>query len=124
MGQSDEAWNDAVEQLKTLGSMFTYHYQAQKGEEGAAVASEDEVKDALRTLGASIKAAFATVGDAFKDPEVQAEARQTAGSFFDALGATFSELGDDISKRQERGDSPKSRSPEEAVRPDASEERE
>lgn len=115
MGQSDEAWNDAVEQLKTLGSMFTNHYQAQEGEEGAAVASEDEVKDALRTLGASIKAAFATVGDAFKDPEVQAEARQAAGSFFDALGATFSELGDDISKRRESGDSPRTPPPEEAA---------
>ena len=112
MGQSDEAWNDAVEKLKTLGSMFTYHDQA---EEGAAVVSEDEVMDALRTLGASIKAAFATVGDAFKDPEVQAEARQAAGSFFDALGATFSELGDDISKRRESGDSPSTPPPEEAA---------
>jgi hypothetical protein len=124
MGQSDEAWSNAVEQLKTLGSMFRYHYQAQEGEEGAAVASEDEVKDALRTLGESISAAFATVGDAFNDPEVREGARQTVGSFFDALGATFSDLGDDISKPRERGDSPNPPSPEEAARPDAPEQEE
>lgn len=122
MDQSDEAWNDVVEQVKKLGSMFRYHYQAQEDAEGAEAASEDEVKAALLTLGDSIKAAFATVGDAIKDPEVQEEARQTAGLFFDALGATFSKLGDDISKRREKEESPDSSSPEEAARPDLSEE--
>jgi hypothetical protein len=124
MNQSDEAWNEVGEQLKTLGAMFKYHYQAQDGADGAEFVSEDDVKDALRTLGESIKAAFGTVGDALRDPEIQEEARQTAGSFFDALGATFSEFGDDISKRREREDSPSPPSPTEAVRLDPSEEEE
>ena len=124
MGQSDEAWNDVVEQVKKLGSMFAHHYRAQEGEGGAEPASNDEVKDALLTLGESINAAFATVGDAIKDPEVQEEARQTAGAFFAALGRTFSELGDDISVRRKREDSPSAPSPEDAAPPDASEEEE
>ncbi len=57
-------------------------------------------------LGESIRTAFATVGDAIKDPKVQKEARQAAASFFDALGTTFSELGDDISRRRQRGETP------------------
>jgi hypothetical protein len=36
-----------------------------------------------------IKPVFASIGDAFADQEIRAEARQTAFSFFDALGATF-----------------------------------
>lgn len=121
MGQSDEAWNDVGEQLKALGMMFKSHYQAYEGEDITEVVSEDEVKDALRTLGESAKAAFGTIGDAFTDPEIREEARQTAGSFFDALGATFSELGDDISTRRESNDTSVQPSPENATYEDVSE---
>jgi len=101
MGQSEEAWNEVGEQFKSLGSMLKVHYQAYEGEDITEVVSDDEVKDALHTLGESVKAAFASIGDAFADAEIRDEARQTAGSFFDALGATFSDLGNDISKRGE-----------------------
>ncbi|MCL1587401.1 MAG: hypothetical protein M3092_03210 [Actinomycetia bacterium] len=113
MGQSEEAWNDVGEQLKTLGSMFKDHYQSHEGEVRADVVSDDEVKEALRTLGDSVKTAFASIGDAIADQEIRTEARQTAGSFFDALGATFSELGADISKQrdQESPDQPHSDEP-------------
>jgi hypothetical protein len=111
MGQSDEAWNDVGEQLKTLGTMFKDHYQAYEGEDLTEVVSEDEVKDALRTLGESVRAAFGSIGDAFADPDVRVEARQTAGSFFDALGATFSELGTDISKPVATDEAPSHQDP-------------
>jgi hypothetical protein len=113
MGQSDEAWNDVGEQFKTLGSMFKDHYQKHEGEIRVEAVSDDEVKEALRTLGDSVKTAFASVGDAFADQEIRTEARQTAGSFFDALGATFSELAADISKHpnQESPDQPPSDEP-------------
>jgi predicted HAD superfamily phosphohydrolase len=124
MSQSEEAWNDVGEQFRKLGSMFKHHYEAQEHDEGTEVVSEGEVRDAVRTLGESIRTAYVTVGDAIKDPEVQEEARQTAGSLFDALGATFSELGDDISKWRERGESLDPPSPTEAAPPDASEEEE
>jgi hypothetical protein len=105
MGQSDDAWNDVGEQLKTLGSMFKSHYKSHEGEIRVEVVSDDEVKEALLTLGDSVKTAFASIGDAIADQEIRTEARQTAGSFFDALGATFSELGADISKQRDQ-DSP------------------
>ena len=120
MGQSDEAWNDVGEQLKTLGSMFKVHYQNYEGEDITEVVSDDEVKDALRTLGESVKAAFASIGDAFADAEIRDEARQTAGSFFDALGATFSDLGHDISRRGESEDLLREPPSEEAASPDSS----
>jgi hypothetical protein len=105
MGQPDDAWSDVGEQFKTLGSMFKDHYQSHEGEIRVDVVSDDEVKEALRTLGDSVKTAFASIGDALADQEIRTEARQTAGSFFDALGATFAELGADIAKQRDQ-DSP------------------
>lgn len=101
MDQSDRAWNNVGEQLMTLGMMVKSHYQAYEGEDFTEVVSDAEVKDAIRTLGESVKAAFSTVGDAVADAEIRDEARQTAGSFFNALGVTFSELGADISSGPE-----------------------
>jgi hypothetical protein len=119
MSRQDEAWNDVCEQFEKLGSMFKSRYKAQGGEESGELISEDEVIDAVRTLGESIKTVFATVGDAFNDPEVQEEVKQTAGSFFDALQTTFSELGDDISTWWERGEPSDSPPRTDATPPDA-----
>lgn len=105
MSQSDETWNEVGEGFKKLGSMFKQHYESQAGKEDSEAVSDEEVKDAIRTIGENLKTAFATVGDAAKDPEVQSEAKQTAKSFFDALGATFADLGDEISKWREKGKS-------------------
>lgn len=106
MNQSNEAWTDVVEQVKKLGSAVKDHYQTQERDTETEALPEDEVRDALLAIGEIVKAAFATVGDAIKDPEIQEEAKQTAGSFFDALGTTFSELGDDISQGGGVQDSP------------------
>ena len=120
MGQSDDAWHDVGEQLKTLGSMFKSHYQNHEGDIRVEVVSDDKVKEALRTLGEGVKTAFASIGDALADQEIRTEARQTAGSFFDALGATFSELGADISKERDQG-SPDQPHPDEPMSKDGSE---
>ena len=121
MSQSEEAWNEVGEHFKSLGSMFKVLYQAQDEGDRIEVVTDDEVKDALRTLGESMKAAFATVGDTITDLEIRDEARQTAGSFFDALGATFSDLGEDISKRGERQDPSGHSPPESAASRDSTE---
>ena len=116
MSQSDETWNEVGDGFKKLGSLFKQHYQAQD-QDGEAV-SEDEVKDAIHKIGEGLKTAFVTVGDAVKDPEVKDEAKQTAKSFFDAVGATFTELGDEISKWREKNstdETPPEDVPEEAT---------
>jgi uncharacterized protein with GYD domain len=104
MGQSEEAWNEVGEHFKSLGSIFKVHYLAQGEGDPMELVADDEVKEALRTLGVSLKAVFATVGDTIADPEIRDETRQTASSFLDALGATFSDLGQDISKRGDSQD--------------------
>ena len=118
MGQSEEAWNEVGEQFKNLGSMLKVHYQTYEDEDITEVVSDDEVKDALHTLGENVKAALASIGDAFADAEIRDEARQTAGTFFDALGATFSDLGHDISTRAGSEDSSSESPREESTTPD------
>jgi uncharacterized protein with GYD domain len=120
MGQSEEAWNEVGEHFKSLGSIFKVHYLAQGEGDPMELVADDEVKEALRTLGVSLKAAFATVGETIADPEIRDEARQTASSFFDALGATFSDLGQDISKRGESDDLSSPPPSEEIASPDSS----
>jgi len=105
MSESDVAWDNVAEQFKKLGSVFRHHYETREGAEGAEAVSEDEVKEAVRTLGESMKTAFGAVSDAVTDPDLQVEVRQTVGLFFEALGATLSELGTEISERREGGDS-------------------
>ena len=102
MTQSDETWNEVSEGFKKLGSMFKQHYESQGTDEASEAVSDDEVQDAVRTIGEGLKTAFTTFGDAVKDPEVQDEVKQTAKSFFDALGASFAELGDEISKWRDK----------------------
>lgn len=124
MSESDKTWTDVGEQFRKLGSSFKGHYRAQEGVEAVNVASEDEVKDVAQALGETIKTAVATVAIAVKDPAVRDEARETAASFFGALGATFSDLADDISKQSEREESSDSASPEETAPRGASHEEE
>ena len=115
MGQSDETWNEVGDGFKKLGSLFKSHYESRDSEEGTEAVSDEEVKDALRTIGDGLKTAFATIGDAVKDPEVQDEAKQTAKSFFDAIGATFAELGDEISAWREKNKEDDAAASEEAA---------
>lgn len=108
MSESEKEWNEVGDGFKKLGALFKQHYEAQgqeappEGEEPAESVSEEEVKDAVHTIGESLKTAFASLGDAVRDPEVKEEAKQTARSFFDALGATINEIGDEITKWREK----------------------
>ncbi|MGI9641328.1 MAG: hypothetical protein ACR2N9_00950 [Acidimicrobiia bacterium] len=97
MSQSREAWAEVAEQLNALGSTLKDHYAAQEGATESGVATHDEVKEALKTLGDAATAALGTIGEAMKDPTVKEEIRATAGSFVNAMGVSMSELGSDIS---------------------------
>lgn len=115
MSQSDQAWNEVAEQLRTVGSMLKSHYRAQETDSRPDPPSQEEVKDTLRILGESATAALGTIGDVLKDPAVRVEVRETAGLFFDALGGSLSELGADLSTRTATAESAGRPSSEAAV---------
>jgi hypothetical protein len=104
MSQTDEAWSEVAEQLRALGTTIKNHYDAQAGHMPEDAVSQEEVKDALKTLGDSLTTAVGAAGVAFRDPEVTKEVKETAASFFGALGATFSEMGAGIAATRTGGD--------------------
>ena len=101
MGRSDEAWEDVGEQFRKLGSMFRDHFEARGAGEDADADSEGDVNEAVRSFTENLQTAFSAVVDTVTDPDVHDEARQTAGSFFEALGTTFSDLGADMRKQDD-----------------------
>ena len=100
MSQAEDAWYEVGEQLRRLGVLFKDHYEAQESEAEPSV-SEEDVAEAMRTLGAGMKAVLGATGDTLSDPELVTETRETAGAIFTALGATFSELGSQVAPTPE-----------------------
>ncbi|MGI9584479.1 MAG: hypothetical protein ACR2N7_02700 [Acidimicrobiia bacterium] len=98
MGHSDQAWSAVAEQLKAVGSRFKVQYHEHETNPGPAHASQEEVKDAFKTLGDSSMAALGTFGTFAKDPETHADLRKTTELVLDALAASFSDLASDLSK--------------------------
>ena len=98
MNRSDEAWEDVGEQFRKLGAMFRDHYEAQRPE-GLSEAEEEEVSEAVRSFADNMRSALGALIETVTDSEVHGEARQTAGSFLEALGTTFAELGADLRRR-------------------------
>jgi Flp pilus assembly pilin Flp len=68
-------------------------YREVVGDDGP---SEDQVKDALRTLGTAVQAVFDSVGTAMRDPEVRTQVKDAAAGFMSAVGQTFTDLGSEL----------------------------
>ncbi len=100
MNRSHDAWVEVGEQLKAVGSRLRDSYQTHETTERVEPPSQDDLKGAFEALGESATAAFGTVSEAFKDPEIAAGAKKSVALFFDALGATFSELGAELSRHE------------------------
>jgi gas vesicle protein len=91
MAKMDDAWKDVAEQLGALGSLFEENAEKQ--------GTDEELEDAVSKFKQSLQKAAGTAGDTVKDPELKERARKSAESVLDAIGTTFSEVGEEISKR-------------------------
>ena len=70
--------------------------------------AREDVKEALRKLGAAIDDAFEAMGAAAKDPAIKDDVRQVGQSLTGALSATFADVSDDLRRvlRRNKGDDP------------------
>lgn len=89
----DAAWDRVTEQFSALGERVRQRYEEQEGE---VAATGDSLQDALRTLGDAAERLATTVGDVIRDPGIQDEARRATSALVDAVGLTFSRLGQDL----------------------------
>ena len=103
MGDTDQAWQEVGEKFTALGRKFKQHYE-DRGEgteptEGDVTAGAPaDVKKAMDNVGGSLERVFGSIGDAFQDTDVKDQTRSAFSSLVDALGATFSELGQEVRK--------------------------
>jgi hypothetical protein len=106
------AWSQAGEQLSGLGSKLKGHYDEQRTDQtGEQVRAQDDVKDAVRKLGAAVQDAVDAMGAAAKDQAVKDDVKSVGRSLRDALGATFSEISDELGRAFDKGKATDDRPP-------------
>jgi hypothetical protein len=88
-----DPWTEASERWGDVGDGLRRRYRDLVGDRGP---TEDDLRDALRTLGDAARSVADSVGSAMRDPEVRAQVKEAAASLVSALGATFEELGDEL----------------------------
>lgn len=120
MSDAKESWDNVSAKASSLGLKLKLHLaQARGAEEGPAGATDAgpateaaegaaateaeskearDVKDAFRRLADAIDDAFGAVGNAAKDPAVKEDVKAMGQALVEALGTTFSQVGDEVRK--------------------------
>lgn len=80
----------------TAGASEAGGEAASGGGAASGAGGREDVKEALRKLGAALDDAFEALGAAAKDPAVKEDVRQVGQSLSGALSATFADVGDDL----------------------------
>jgi len=97
MGELEDSWQSVAGEFRTLGYAFRDHYKATKDEADPGP-SEEEVRNALHTVTEAVDTALTSVGKAVRDPNVQKNAKDAATSLVEALGDTFTQLGEALDR--------------------------
>lgn len=82
-------WNELTDDLVRLTDKLRATYSEVANGDGP---SEDEIRDALRTLAAAWSQLAGSIGVALQDEEVRAYARRAGSSLVTAVTASLSEL--------------------------------
>jgi len=96
MADVKAAWNDAGDKLSGLGSKLKAHYEQQHGTDSEQ--AQAEVRDAVKRLTEAVHDAFDAIGAAAKDQAVKDDVKQVGQAFTTAMGATFTEISEDLQK--------------------------
>lgn len=90
--RSDDAggpWSDLTDELVALTDRLRGTYRRVAEESGP---TEDEVKEALRTLAGAWNQMAGSIGAALQDPEVKSHLKKATSSLVSAIGASLSDL--------------------------------
>lgn len=89
LDQETGPWSELTDDLLGLTDRLRATYRRAADESGP---SEDQVRDALRTLAGAWNQLAGSVGTAIQDPEVKRHLKKAASSLVNAVGASLSEL--------------------------------
>ncbi len=88
-----DPWSTFSDEFGDLGDRIKQTYRQVASEDGP---TEEEIKEAFGTLIGAWDQVAGSVSTALQDPEVRARIKAAASSFAMAVGATISELGDEL----------------------------
>lgn len=92
-----DPWATVGDEFRKLGDSLKDTYRNVADDQGP---SEDEIREALTTLVQAWTQVAGSVGEALRDPEVRTTLKAAASSLATALGATISDLGDELSRTE------------------------
>ncbi|HKZ18822.1 MAG TPA: hypothetical protein VJQ57_01790 [Acidimicrobiia bacterium] len=98
-----DPWDKLGEQFAALRDKLKDTYRLQPGAGGP---SDEEVRDAFHTLGRAWDRLTDAVGTAVRDEGVRQQAKQAATGFFEAVGAAFSQLGNELRRTRSEPEEP------------------
>jgi hypothetical protein len=119
MADSRPAWNEAGERLQALGQKLKARYEEQHGTDTAQ--NRQELSDAAKRVGGTVQDAFEALSSAAKDKSVQADIKEVGQSLYEALGATFGQVSEELRKTfsERKGSSVYDKIPDESTTPPA-----
>jgi hypothetical protein len=85
-----DPWDRLADQFAALRRKLRDTYRQSAGSEGP---SEEDIREALRTLGGAWDRLAEAIEVAVRDEQVRAGIKQAATGFVEAVGSAFSELG-------------------------------
>lgn len=105
-----DPWEEAGASWASLTGELRAKYHELVGEDGP---TEEEIREAVRTLGAAAQSLVGSVGTAMSNPEVRTQVKDAASSLMTALTETFFGLADELKRagsddegREPEGDDP------------------
>lgn len=96
--EPDDPWLQAGERFTELTERLRERYRSMAGDDAP---SEEQIREALQTLGSAAETMVESVGDAARDPQVRSQVKDAAAGFVSAIGQTLAQLGDEL--RRDRG---------------------
>lgn len=87
--ETDGAWADLTDEILALGDRLRHTYEEASDGNGP---TEDEIRQALSTLGRAWNQMAGAVGVAIQDQQVRQHLKRAAGSLASAVAATLEEF--------------------------------
>jgi hypothetical protein len=91
MADTGQAWNEVGKSFEALGLKLKMHL-----EQGVDESNRESFQTALKNFGTVVEQGVAAMGNAVRDPAVQADLDRVAASIREALASTVDQAGDAI----------------------------
>lgn len=118
MDDTKDAWDEVGNRFGQLAGLLRERYEAAASREGTPTEEREKVEQAVRALVDVFDRAFTAVGEAVRDPAFRDEAKQAAGALGEALGATLTDVGNEIRRTFGGAATPPAAAPGEGAPPE------